>query len=46
VKIPDELPTMFDPFSTGEKMRLFAPELYDAGWLRTKTSPARGMRRA
>jgi hypothetical protein len=37
VKIPDELPTAFDPNTVGHRMQYHNPAVNDSGWLRTKT---------
>ncbi len=36
-RVPDELPTRFDPTGQGEQLNYHAPTLNDAGWLRTRT---------
>ena len=36
-KLPDELPTMFDPGSNGDRMNLFGNEINYSGWVKTKT---------
>ena len=36
-KVPDSMPTAFDPFDNGEKMGFADPKLDDSGWLRTYT---------
>ncbi|MHB9107066.1 MAG: DUF4838 domain-containing protein [Armatimonadota bacterium] len=37
VKIPDELPTAFDPNLVGHNMQFQSPAINDRGWIRTKT---------
>ncbi len=36
-KIPDRLPTAFDPFDCGEQMGFANPDLDDSGWTKTAT---------
>lgn len=36
-KLPDELPTMFDPGSNGDRMNLFGNDINYSGWVKTKT---------
>jgi hypothetical protein len=36
-RIPDELPTLFDPTTSGHQNHYFAPELADKNFLKTKT---------
>lgn len=36
-KLPDELPTMFDPNEIGHRMNSFDPSINDSGFVRTKT---------
>ena len=36
-KIPDRLPTAFDPFDCGERMGFANPDLDESGWLKTAT---------
>lgn len=37
VKIPDELPTAFDPNQVGHNMQFQSPAINDRGWIKTKT---------
>jgi len=37
VKIPDELPTAFDPNDVGYRMQFQSPAINDRGWIKTKT---------
>jgi hypothetical protein len=36
-KLPDQLPTMFDPTGNGDNLNLFGTKINDSGWLKTKT---------
>lgn len=36
-QLPDQLPTMFDPTSNGDKLNLFGTKINDSGWLKTRT---------
>ncbi len=36
-KLPDMLPTMFDPMGKGELLNLFGTKINDSGWLKTRT---------
>lgn len=36
-KLPDELPTLFDPTNNGDRLNIFGTEINDKGWIRTKT---------
>jgi hypothetical protein len=36
-KLPDALPTIFDPYRGGEVMEYFNPQINDRDWLKTKT---------
>jgi hypothetical protein len=36
-RLPDELPTHFDPTAAGEQMKYFSPNFSDKGFIKTKT---------
>jgi len=36
-RLPEQLPTMFDPTSNGEHLNLYGPKINDSAWLRTHT---------
>ncbi|CAN5460109.1 hypothetical protein BH09VER1_BH09VER1_25390 [soil metagenome] len=36
-KLPDELPTLFDPGNCGERMNIFGKDINDSGWVKTRT---------
>lgn len=36
-KLPDEMPTLFDPTNSGDRMNIFGTEINDVGWIRTRT---------
>jgi hypothetical protein len=37
LKLPDELPTMFDPFASGHRLRFHSPDLNDLQFVKTRT---------